>query len=215
MFCFQIKADIGSIIPGTSQTPKWYQWQTHRSGWDSEHQTRIRSKIELRVSFYFYIFVTPSTNQFYEIEHGYKIKQGDIIRFGRVRFHVRRISSDDEYSSINESEINSDISSAITEKQSSEEREVIEEDNAQLENQENSREVTKQNVPSLHTSPRKFTNVAIAQDYSHVEVIDDLRRSFDSSLMFESQNELRLNQALDKRESFSQIKIKRKSISFL
>lgn len=150
-----------------------------------------------------------------KIEHGYKIKQGDIIRFGRVRFHVRRISSDDEYSSINESEINSDISSAITEKQSSEEREVIEEDNAQLENQENSREVTKQNSPSLHASPRKFTNVAIAQDYSHVEVIDDLRRSFDSSLMFESQNELRLNQALDKRESFSQIKIKCKSISFL
>lgn len=47
----------------------------------------------------------------------------------------------------------------------------------------------------------------------NVTIVDDLRRSFESSLMFDSLNERKLNQMLDKRESFSQIRMKKNIIS--
>lgn len=47
------------------------------------------------------------------------------------------------------------------------------------------------------------------------ELIDDLRRSINSSLMFDHPAELRANHTLEADDSFTQIKVNRKSISFL
>jgi hypothetical protein len=59
------------------------------------------------------------------------------------------------------------------------------------------------------------TNSRFGSRQNDIALVDDLRRSFESSLMFDNFNEQKLNHILDKRESFSQIRMKKNTISYI
>lgn len=64
-------------------------------------------------------------------------------------------------------------------------------------------------LPSKDESPRKETRTL-----GNERVLHQLRKSYGSSLMFESYNEEVLNEILEKKESFTQIQLKRNTISY-
>jgi hypothetical protein len=64
-------------------------------------------------------------------------------------------------------------------------------------------------------SPDLRLNRQTTMNIWNQDVIYDLRKSFDSSLIFESQHEQRLSQILEKKESFSQVKAKRNTITII
>lgn len=70
-----------------------------------------------------------------------------------------------------------------------------------------------QNKNILCSSPRITFQNAVQHGQTNQEVVNNLRKSIDSSLLFESQNESQLNKILNKKQRFSQMKIKKKQIS--
>ena len=156
--------------------------------------------------------VWPNTN----LEHGYQIKAGDIIRFGRVRFYVRRISGNNDYQSNSSLSSKNSNSSEETEKENSYlNSQGLSESEGAEENDYG--DVTNNNItinPAFSSKRvsnlKRFSTIA-----GNDNVLSELRKSYDSSLVFESQNGNKLNQVLDRRESFSQISMKKHSISYL
>lgn len=132
-----------------------------------------------------------------------------------MRFFVRRISSDSEYHSNMGSEGKSNLSSVGTEKRSVEENiDSQNDDIPEIEHDNDpysSIDVTRQHFSFGNVSPR----LSINNNVSRENVIQNLRQSFDSSLMFESQNEMKLNQLLNKHHAFSQVRIYKKQVSNL
>ena len=119
---------------------------------------------------------------------------------------MRRISSDKESISKNGSIIDSLWSSENTEnkdKPNENQNSNIEEPQFDHENF-HSIDVTNQHGTIVNGSPRiSFHNTI----QNHDEIVNNLRRSFDSSLMFETQNEVQLNKVLNRRQNFNQVKI--------
>ncbi|CAI2387497.1 unnamed protein product [Moneuplotes crassus] len=146
--------------------------------------------------------------------YGYQLRAGDIIRFGRVRFYVKKISS----------HLSNDIDLGQPEELSA--SKITEKEGNIMPMQEDSREdsshegqdygdISNNNItmnPALSSkdeSPRKETRTL-----GNERVLHQLRKSYDSSLMFESYNEEVLNEILEKKESFTQIQLKRNTISY-
>jgi len=124
-----------------------------------------------------------------------------------------KISSHSEVEDSEEADWN--ISAAATEKNASITEEQQEsQDNSDLEEiyNDNSIDVTHQDISISQPSMIEMTRMPTLSPYQNNEVLDDLRRSFDSSLIFDTQNHSKMNQILEKRESFSQYKPKKRNV---
>ena len=90
---------------------------------------------------------------------------------------------------------------------------ISDDEEPQFENENfHSIDVSRQNMTAMNGSPRiSFHNTI----QNNEDIVSNLRRSFDSSLMFETQNEVQLNKILNRRQTFNQVKINKKEISHL
>ena len=136
------------------------------------------------------------------------------MRFGRVRFYVRRVSGNHQYQSCNNSIMDKSHSSAVTEKKNS----IIfsNKDSNEDSDENDYGDVSNNNItmnPAL-SNKRHSLNPQSNRMSQGNQILTELRKSYDSSLMFESQNEHTLNKIMEKKESFTQIQTKRNSILY-
>lgn len=127
---------------------------------------------------------------------GYQLKRGDIIRFGRVRFLVKRISSEPN-----------DQNSFHTSQEG-----ISEEDD---------REYQRSNDEESNIGLQRSVSINPTQMHDTIEVADNLdnqifnHRRSDSSVFFEEHNEFVLKRIANHRRSISQTVDKKRSASFI
>lgn len=127
---------------------------------------------------------------------------------------MRRISGNNKNEDINNSIMDESQSLVMTEKENSiiyskcgSNRDSYDNDYGYISN--NNITINSVLPRNIHHSQPK-----IHKKLKNNQILSELRKSYDSSLMFESQNEQTLTKIMEKKESFTQVKVKMSSIVY-
>ena len=176
-------------------------WLYHHSDFDHENmvnkpleQIWLSMKKPNKNLFGHSNIIKEANNQTVHPEHGYRLKLGDILRFGRVRFYVKAISSDLSHSV---DEVNGVIEKHITEQNgTSTIRDSIQVDEYYGENSLDSPDRSQNN------NQNSLNTITFGDNY-----VNDLRNSFSSIQNNLDESETVIKNLIKQDLSFSQIKI--------